>query len=457
VRRALLGACCLLAAVAPAAPAAADPAPRTPIRHVISLMQENHSFDNYFGTFPGADGISRRTCMPVRPNVLAGTCIRPFHLRNHSLEDLSDTPEIARAQLNGGRMNGFLRAIMQQRGRLRRSVMGHYDDRELPFYWNAAREYVLFDRFFGSALGGSLTNHMFWATGGPGDQDPRESVPEGGFDAPTIFDRLQAKGVSWKFYVQGYDPKVTFRSATRGRRSGQLVSVPPLNYARFVDDPKLFSHIVPLEQLSQDMARGTLPAVSYVVPLGSRERPPGSLAAGQAVVRTLVNGLMRSRYWKSSAFMVTYDSSGGFHDHVRPPRVDRWGYGFRVPALLISPYARRGRVVHSTLDFTSILKFIETNWRLRPLAARDRRAKGLMSAFAFRRGPREARFLTRERVAAPPPDHATVPVYVTYAAAAGVALLVIMLALLREGVLRRRAPHLRGPSARVRVRERSGR
>jgi phospholipase C len=229
------------------------------------------------------------------------------------------------------------------------------------------------------------------------------------------------------------------------------VAVPPLNYARFVDDRRLFSHIVPLSRLSKDMQRGTLPAVSYVVPLGAREHPPGSLEAGQSVVRTLVNGLIRSRYWSSSACIVTYDSSGGWYDHVQPPRVDRWGYGFRVPALLVSAYARRGHVDHTTLDFTSILNFIEHNWGLRPLTDRDRQANGLMSAFDFGRGPRPAAFITGHPLGNQIVDSAKLPVYATYGAAFGVALLVVMLAVLHEAVVRRRSPHLRGPSSRVRI------
>jgi phospholipase C len=233
--------------------------------------------------------------------------------------------------------------------------------------------------------------------------------------------------------------------------------VPLLNYARFVDDPELFSHIVPMDEFQQDLERGSLPAVSYVVPLGAREHPPGSLKLGQTTVGTMVNGLMRSRYWTSSAFLLTYDSSGGWYDHVRPPRVDRWGYGFRVPALLVSAYAKRGHVDHTTLDFTSILDFIERNWRLRPLAGRDRRAKSLMGAFAFDRGPRAAEILTGRRGARLPTDPATAPVYVSYGAAFAAAILIIGLAQLREAVVRRRAPRLRGASWRVRVGHREDR
>ncbi len=446
----------VIAALGPASGAQAshrqgpEPAPRTPIRHFITLMQENHSFDNYFGTYPGADGIPRDTCMPVDPTVRGGRCIKPFHIGNSAVEDLNHSERVARGQLRGGRMDGFISAQAQQRGRVQPLIMGHYDDRDLPFYWNVADNYVLFDRFFTSAGGGSVMNHMFWATGGPGNPNG-DSIPKAGFDDPTIFDRLEAKGVSWKFYVQNYDPGITFRSRSLGDRGSQVVWVPLLNYARFIDNPKLFAHIVPYDQLLEDMRRGTLPAVSYVVPSGSSEHPPGSIKAGETFVRTLINGLMRSRYWESSAFTWTYDDWGGWYDHVRPPQVDRFGYGFRAPALLVSAYAKPGHVEHSTMDFTSILKFIEENWGLRPLTDRDRRARSLMRVFDFSRGPRNAVFLTRERSVTRLPEPRRSAVYIAYSAAVGLALLVIASAAAYEAVARRRRPRLAGRSISVRV------
>jgi len=427
-----------------------DPTPKTPIRHFITLMQENHSFDNYFGTYPGADGIPRGVCMPVDPTVRGGRCIRPFHIGNGAVEDLNHSVRVARGQLRGGRMDGFISAQAQQRGRVQPLVMGHYDDRDLPFYWNVADDHVLFDRFFTSAGGGSVMNHMFWATGGPGNENG-DAIPKAGFTDPTIFDRLEAKGVSWKFYVQNYDPGITFRSRSLGDRGSQVVWVPLLDYARYVDNPKLFAHIVPFEELLEDLRRGTLPAVSYVVPSGSSEHPPGSIKAGETFVRTLINGLMRSRYWTSSAFMWTYDDWGGWYDHVRPPQVDRFGYGFRAPALLVSSYARKGHIEHATMDFTSILKFIEENWGLRPLTSRDRRARSLMRVFDFSRDPRRAVFLSRERGVTPLPEPKRSAVYIAYSAAVGLAALVIVAAALYEARVRRRRPRLVGPSISVRV------
>jgi phospholipase C len=149
-----------------------------------------------------------------------------------------------------------------------------------------------------------------------------------------------------------------------------------------------------LEQYYKDLDHNTLPAVSFMVPSGSSEHPPGSLAAGESFVSDLMTSLMRSSSWSTSSFMWTYDDWGGWYDHVKPPAVDSEGYGFRAPALLVSPYARQGLVDHTQIDFTSQLKFIEQNWGLPPLASRDAAANGLDSAFDFTQGPRPPKFVS---------------------------------------------------------------
>jgi len=386
-----------LALVGPAATASAaasgattpSTATTTPIKHFVTLMQENHTFDNYFGSYPGADGTPAGVCMPRGGS---GGCVQPWHIGTTTVEDLDHRPETLERQLDGGRMDGFVTAEAAALIDEPTLPMGYYDRRDIPYYWNVASQYVLFDRNFTSAHAGSLSNHLYWISGRPGPADER--IPVNGFTAPTIFDRLQRAGISWKFYVESYDRSLTFRSRGLDDTGSQLVRCPLLDYARFVDDPALNRHIVPLEDYYRDLEADTLPAVSFIVPSGSSEHPPGSPAAGQALVSNLVSGLMRSSSWSSSAFMWSYDESGGWYDHVRPPAVDRHGYGFRAPALLISPYARRGVVDHTQIDFTSQLKFIQRNWGLRPLAARDAAATGLDSAFDFDRGPRPPQFVS---------------------------------------------------------------
>jgi len=209
-----------------------------------------------------------------------------------------------------------------------------------------------------------------------------------------------------------------------------------LNYNRFLDDPALNSRIVGMDQYYKDLHDGTLPAVSFMVPSGASEHPPGSIQSGERFVRGLINELMRSSSWKSSAFMWTYDDWGGWYDHVKPPVVDKWGYGFRVPALMVSAWNKKGYVDHDTSDFTSILKFIETNWNLEPLTARDRHANDLMESFDFTMPrPRPAVILGTERHVPRPERPDTAPVYLAYGGAALVTLSLVMLARARTAKL----------------------
>ena len=368
--------------------------PRTPIHHFVYLLQENHTFDNYFGTYGrGSDGTPKGTCMPVNLNRPKGKCIAPFRLGGRAVTDIGHNQIIFRGQYNRGKMNGFANVLRLQ-GVDPTNVMGYYDGTDIPYYWNLADQYVLFDRFFSSATDGSGSNHFFWVGAYPADP---HDTPPGGFTRPTIFDELEKAGVSWKFYVSNYDAKITYRAHVVGDRSSQVVWVPLLNYARFIDDPKLAKHIVPLTQYYEDLANGTLPAVSYIAPSGASEHPPGSVVSGMRFVRTLINNLMASPYWDSSAFLLSYDDWGGWYDHVRPPQIDGFGYGFRVPAILVSPYARQGYIDHSTLDFTSGLKFIEENWGLAPLTRRDATARSFTEAFDFDQAPRPAARSSRRR------------------------------------------------------------
>jgi phospholipase C len=371
--------------------------PNTPIEHFVVLMQENHTFDNYFGTYPGADGIPEGTCMPVDPFDAANTeCIEAFHIGDRASEDLDHSLPTFRMQFNEGKLDGFVYALYQrnQNGAM---TMAYYDDRELPFYWNLADEYVLFDKFFTSDHGGSFANHIYWVAAERGGS----GVSQDGYpDLVTIFDRLEEKGISWKFYVQNYDPGINYRTAHTivGNRASQVIWVPLLNIPRFLDDPELSSHIVDLNEYYTDLENGTLPAVAYIVPSGASEHPPGSVRSGQKFVKALIQSLTRSYAWESSAFLLVYDDWGGWYDHVVPPQVDEYGYGFRVPAIMVGPYAKRGHIDSTVLDFTSILKFIEDNWDLEPLSERDANANSLVSAFDFSMSPREPVFIPFERV-----------------------------------------------------------
>jgi phospholipase C len=412
-------------------PRAEDSPTATPIKHFVTLMQENHSFDNYFGTYPGADGPPPGACMPNSAKDPAQGCSTPFSISGKPVLDLGHSVDIYRKEFNGGKMDGFVSAFEGQAG-FGNLAMGYYDDKDIPYYWNLADNYVLFDRFFTSAAGGSVWNHMFWVTGAPGNPKSDALLP-GGFDhVPTIFDALQKAGVSWKFYIQNYDPSITFRNPGNGDRGAQIVWAPVLNYNRFLDDPELNQHIVSLDQYYDDLANGTLPAVSYIVPSGASEHPPGSIQAGERFVRTLVSSLQRSSAWDSSAFMWTYDDWGGWYDHVTPPQIDQYGYGFRAPALLVSSYAKHGHIDSTQLDFTGMLKFIETNWGLAPLADRDAQSNNILTAFDFDAGPRPPALLDRVRDPIPPPKPKQAIVYASYSLAIAVPIGLIVIGYTRS-------------------------
>jgi phospholipase C len=376
---------------------AEDTQTKTPIKHLVVLMQENHTFDNYFGTYPGADGIPSGTKMPVDPQKPEAGFVEPWYIGNSTITDLNHNSSTFHNQFNGGKMDGFVSALNNQKqdGRI---AMGYYDGRDIPYYWNLADNYVLFDRFFSSATDGSAANHMYWVAGIPSVAERGRKLSDLLANVPTIFDRLQTAGVTWKFYVENYDPTITYRDLGNiGNRASQVVWVPLLNFDRFLDDPNLSSHIVDLNQYYVDLRQGTLPSVAYIVPSGASEHPPQNPSSGQRFVKTLIQELMRSSAWDSSAFMLLYDDWGGWYDHVSPPQVDEYGYGLRVPGLLISPYARKGYIDNTVLDFTSVLKFIEENWNVPPLATRDAKANNFLSAFDFKQAPRKAIFLTLAR------------------------------------------------------------
>ncbi len=415
--------------------------PTTPIQHLVVLLQENHSFDNYFGTYPGADGLPADAKMPIDPANPGAGYVTPWHIGNSTITDLSHSSATYRAQYDNGKMDGFVSALnsRNQDGKL---SMGYYDARDIPYYWNLADNFVLFDHFFSSAKDGSFANHMYWVAGIPPVTQKGQKLSDMLANVPTIFDRLQAAGVSWKFYVQNYDPTLTYRNlGTSGNRASQVIWVPLLNVDRFIDDPALSSHIVDLSQYYVDLNNGTLPSVAYLIPSGASEHPPSSLQTGQTFVKTLIQELMRSSAWDSSAFMLAYDDWGGWYDHVLPPQVDQYGYGPRVPAILVSPYAKKGYIDNTVLDFTSILKFIEQNWGVASLAQRDSQANNFLTAFDFSQAPRSPVFLssTRANNTLPKNDPSKV-IYLFYGLALLISILAISIAYLRTKFAKPRLP-----------------
>jgi phospholipase C len=464
ISAALLG---LASAAVPAAASSSAPSGPahhqavTPIKHFIFLMQGGRSFDNYFGTYPGAEGLAAGTCQLRVTGKPADGCVKPFLLGGGHLPSLGANNTILANQYNGGKMDGFV-AAYQRQGREGATAMGHYDSRTLPFFWKVASDYVLFDHFFSSNRYGIRNNRSYWVSAVPAPGGTGR-IPSGGYgDQLTIFDRLQAAGVSWKFYAQGFNHTQTYQSASPANPETQTSRVPLVDFYRFTHDPALASHIVGLDQYYKDLQAGTLPAVAYVASSsGYDERSARSIPLGQGLIRTMVTQLMLSRYWASSAFMWCYDGSGGWYDGMRPPEMGSATLGFRVPALLVSAYARPGQVNHTLLDYTGALKFIEQNWRLAPLAARDAQSNSLTSAFNFRASARPPLLL----YAGNPPDPLPVTrplshrlltmVYLLYGGAAAVSVLSVAFAALWSvrSERRRRPP----PAARAAATKEAGR
>jgi phospholipase C len=399
-------------------PTGDGPATTTPIRHFVYLMQESHSFDEYFGTYPGADGIPAGVCLPRDLTNPSAGCIEPLLRGDRAAVEVRHVPGLFEAQADGGRMDGFASAVRDQPGAAE-SVMSHYDGDTLGWYWNAADRFVLFDRFFSSSTSGHVANHMYWMTGSRGATSSQDAVPEAGWGdgTMTVFDELQAAGVPWKVYVGGYADAL---AAEAPMSASEVARVPLLGMPRFRNDPELSSRIVDLSQYYVDAQTDALPAVAFIVPSGATsERAPADVDAGQTMVRSLVNELMRSTAWSSSAFLVSYDTGGGSYDHVAPPSGGE-PFGPRVPALLVSPYAPTGRVVDTPLDAGSALTFIADNWGLPRLGDGTRGSTSLATALDLASPPRAPELVPATYAPPAPRPVSTASLYPAY----GLALLV---------------------------------
>ncbi|MFY9718006.1 MAG: alkaline phosphatase family protein [Candidatus Cybelea sp.] len=395
----------------PAARAAIQPDGIHKIKHVVVIMQENRSFDSYFGTFPGADGIPMRDGVPLVcvPDRETKTCVRPYH--DTSDED-SGGPHSAKAadlDINGGKMDGFIEAMLgvQRTGGCptdiptcvvkghETTVIGYHTAQELPNYWAYAHNFVLQDRMFEPVRSWSLPAHLYmvseWAASCKTIGDPASCKAERTYfedaDLPRdLFTKaepqqagrpdypwtdltylLHANGVSWAYYVMdGFEPDCENDQISCNRHPQSARTPGIWNPLPSFDDVKQDGQLSNVKDTSlffNDLRNGTLPAVAWLAP-GNRysEHPPARLSAGQAYVTGIVNAVMRSQYWDSTAIFLSWDDWGGFYDHVAPPNVDYFGYGLRVPGLIISAYARKGYIDHQTLSHDAYVKFIEDDF-----------------------------------------------------------------------------------------------
>ena len=335
-----------------------------PIRNIVVVMQENRSFDHYYGawaaTQTGIDGIPAEFTNPdengqrVSPHHLATTCVK------------SDPPhqwDAMHAQWNGGRMDGFVTTAAGPPGG-GRYTLGHYDERDLPFYHWLARTFSISDRHFSSALAGTWHNRQFLYTGTSRRIGKRGELT----GVPTVFDALDAAGVGWAVYTDG-QPRQDCIGWQRGHRGLK-------RYDDFL----------------QALKSETLPPVVFVDPAyEADEHPPNDVQSGEAWFRKLYLAATKSALWPGLALLLTYDESGGFFDHVPPPAAcppvpsqpELNQLGVRIPLTLISPWARPGAVSHEVSEHASVLRFIEVVHDLPALSARDANASSLLAMFDF--------------------------------------------------------------------------
>jgi phospholipase C len=408
----------LLGFAIPARPAVVETS-TTAIQHVVVILKENRSYDSYFGQFPNAAGSTTGT---MSNGTIVDLTQHPTpeplnHDIGHSLSDFNTA-------YDGGKLDKF----DLEKNAIFNGVNNAYtqmSESQIPNYWQYARTYALADNLFSDYKGSSFGNNLFFYAAQSGREDPALAFrgvlglpkpPKGqslntwwGCDDPVgttvqmlgsdgtkakVFpcfgfqglpNILAANGVSWKVYAPLGD---------HSNLHNVLDAISPVR-----NDPALWGNDVALSNFVNDAANGTLPDVSWVATTQT-EHPTQLACTGENETVSYVNAVMNGPLWSSTAIFVVWDEWGGFYDHVPPPQIDNYSYGFRVPMLIISPWTKYGvssnggYVEHTFLSHSSILKFIEDNWGLPALTARDAGANNIMDAFDFTQTPKPTLTLT---------------------------------------------------------------
>lgn len=377
----------------------------SPITHIVFIIKENRTFDSMFGRFPGADGTSTYVDVHGKRRALNH---QPLVLQQDLFHGFTD----ARIAENGGKMNhfGLLNGAIQHG--VDESDSQYYQS-DIPNYWSYASRFTLADRFFSQINGPTFPNHLAtilgssdhiienpvnlpvysWGCDLPSPGKIQAIRSDGSkywmrpcVDSKTLPDLLDEAHLSWKDYAP---PQFA---------SGYIWSaVDYVRHLRFGPDWK--THQVRYDHFDTDAAAGNLPAVSWLTgPNTSSDHPPTSICLGENWTVDAVNSIMRNKkLWAHTAIVLTWDDFGGFYDHVRPPLGPerQTMYGMRVPAIIMSPYVRRGYVDHHFYSFTSLLKFTENTFNLPSLGALDGKANGFSNAFNFKQKPLPPLVLTQ--------------------------------------------------------------
>jgi phospholipase C len=363
---------------------------RIPVDHVVILMQENHSFDNYFGMLKKYAPDLDVEAMPddasnPDPTNPDGPPIKALHATSLcASSDLNHSWTGTHEQWDNGAMDGFTTTNVTPIDPKGSRAMGYYDETDLPFYYGLFSTFAIGDRYFSSLMGPTQPNRFYLYAGSSLGRIANEIPPSGDeFLQKRIFNLLDEAGVTWKIYASSL-PYSAFFSYVR----------------RNADE-----HNYNISQYYADAAAGTLPQVAFVDPVfvgneENDEHPPSNAQLGQKFVSDVISALMASPNWSTSAMFLEWDEHGGYYDHVPPPeavppddekpmtsandfQAEFDHLGIRVPFALISPYAKKSYVSHTTHDHTSVLKFIEERFGLPSLSARDEAADAMLEMFDF--------------------------------------------------------------------------
>ena len=377
--------------------------------HLIFIVLENRSFDHYFGTYPGADGLPRDAngrFDVCQPDPETGVCHRPYHDTNFFDAGGPHGELGSQISIAGGQMNGFVKALRKiGNGCIKPhnadfppcvaatpgpegqpDVMGYHTGKELPIYWKYARTFTLHDRMFAPTDSWTLPAHLFlvsaWSAtctdledpmscssdqhnpGHPPDRPGARWSPPQGDPRPYIWAPitwlLYRAGIDWRYYVGEGTCIAPPCTELKGTNTAAVQNPLP-GFPATVATGQL-DHVRSNKEFMQDARSGNLPPVSWVMPVVDKgEHPPDSIEVGQAYVAGLINSVMEGprEQWLRTAIFLTWDDWGGFYDHVEPPVVDENGWGLRVPSLLISPWAKADHISHQTLSYDAYLKLIE--------------------------------------------------------------------------------------------------